>query len=328
MSNINSYGWPDTISGTQIPQPDPQVIEQIVGGFVGNKKKTIFITGITGFLGRNLSKYIWYNYKNKYNIIGIGISPNKISNFKNIRRSWGATYHDIPIHLIDIVHDNHKLEQIFKDNKIDYVIHCAALKYIDIANKQPEQTINININGTLNILKLCKKYNIENLIALSTDKANKPINTYGMTKFLMEELVKTYNYTIYQGVNFFWSDGSVLDVWYRQIKKKEDLCVTNFNHERHYSTIKDICKDLINNLDNKNAFLTPSHIFKIKLLDLFNSFVKYFDYDTSKCFIMGERDNEKFIEDLTNEKKYKNLTEVEITQYIKNEIENGELSVV
>jgi len=291
------------------------------------KLKNILIVGITGFLGRNFAKKIWYEYKDIYNIIGTGLSPNKIELFKNIRRSWNATELDIPTHCIDIVNDYNKLENIFQDNNIHYVIHCAALKYIDIATKQPEKAIDININGTLNILKLSKKYNVKNLIGISTDKANKPKNTYGMTKYLMEELIKKYKYTIYQGVNFFWSDGSVLDIWRRQILKNDNLCITNFEQERYYSNINDICEDIIINIDNKNKIIIPSKIFKIKLLDLFNSFVKYFNYDKNKCFFIGYRTNEKKIEDLLNDSnKYINLKENEIICIIENTYKTVELS--
>ena len=291
-----------------------------------SKKETILIIGITGFLGRNLTKKLWYENKNKYNIIGTGLSPNKIFNLKNLRRGWGATYNDIPIHLIDIVCDKHKLENIFKSTKIDYVIHCAALKYIDISTKQPEKAIDININGTLNILKLAKKYNVKNLIGISTDKANKQINTYGMTKYLMEELIKKYNYSIYQGVNFFWSDGSVLDVWRRQILNNKELCVTNFNQERYYSNIDDISNDILNNLNNKNKFITPSNIYKIKLLDLFKAFIKYFNYNEKKCFFLGNRENEKMIEDILEDKIYENLNEKDIIEIIDKNFKNVELS--
>ena len=176
--------------------------------------KTILIIGITGFLGRNLSKMLWFKYKEKYKIIGTGLSPNKINQFKITRRNWGAVEDDIPCHCIDIVYDMDKLDFIMKNNKIDYIIHCAALKYIDIAEKDPSKCIDINIVGTKNIITLANKYNVDNLVALSTDKANVPINTYGMTKYLMEQMILQYNYSIYQGVNFFWSDGSVLDIWY------------------------------------------------------------------------------------------------------------------
>ena len=207
--------------------------------------ETILIVGITGFLGRNLSKKIWHEYKDKYKIIGTGLSPSKVSLFKSLRRGWGAYENDIPCKLIDIYNDYDKLEDIFKTNKIDYVIHLAALKYIDIAEKEPIKCIETNIIGTLNLLKCANKYSVKNMIALSTDKANDPINTYGMSKYLMEQSVLYYNYSIYQGVNFFWSDGSVTDLWYRQIKNGENICITNPEQIRYYSEVNDICIDIL-----------------------------------------------------------------------------------
>ena len=279
--------------------------------------KTILIVGITGFLGRNLAKILWYKYKDKFRIIGTGLSPNKINQFKVTRRNWDAIENDIPCHCIDIVHDTDKLEFIFKNNKIDYIIHCAALKYIDIAEKDPSKCIDINIIGTKNILMLANRYNVENLIALSTDKANAPINTYGMSKYLMEQIILQYNYSIYQGVNFFWSDGSVLDIWYRQIRKNEKLCITDLNQDRYYSRIENICLDIINNISKKKSIITPTNIFKIKLVDLYNSMIKVFNYDNQKKFIMGYRDNEKKIEQLQDNQ---NIDEILI--YNENDIIN------
>ncbi len=271
--------------------------------------KTILIIGITGFLGRNLSKMLWFKYKEKYKIIGTGLSPNKINQFKITRRNWGAVEDDIPCHCIDIVYDMDKLDFIMKNNKIDYIIHCAALKYIDIAEKDPSKCIDINIVGTKNIITLANKYNVDNLVALSTDKANVPINTYGMTKYLMEQMILQYNYSIYQGVNFFWSDGSVLDIWYRQIRRKEKLCVTDLNQERYYSSVEDICNDIINNISTKKIVITPTNIFKIKLNDLFNSMIQFFNYDKKKIFLMGYRENEKQVEILHNNQNIDKIIE-------------------
>ena len=270
---------------------------------------TILIIGITGFLGRNLSKILWYNHKNKFKVIGTGISPNKINNFKVIRRNWDAIEKDIPCHCIDIVHDIDKLEFIFKENKIDYIVHCAALKYIDIAEKDPSKCVDINIVGTNNIIKLANKYNVKNLIALSTDKANEPINTYGMSKYLMEKIIAQNKYSIYQGVNFFWSDGSVLDIWYRQIKRNESVCITNLNQDRFYSRIEDICNDIINNLTTKNKIILPTNIFKINLRNLYEAMITLFDYNNDKLYIMGSRYNEKQIENLHINQKLQEIPE-------------------
>ena len=291
--------------------------------------KTILIIGATGFLGRNLIKLLWFKYKDQFKIIATGLSPNKINQFKITRRNWGASEIDIPCYCIDIIYDIDKLEFIFKNNKIDYIIHSAALKYIDIAEKDPLKCVEINIIGTKNIITIANKYNVDNLIALSTDKANNPINTYGMTKYLMEQMVLQYNYSIYQGVNFFWSDGSVLDIWYRQIKKNEELCITNFDQERYYSRIENICQDIINNISLKKNIITPTNIFKIKLGDLFNAMIKVFKYDNEKKFIMGYRDNEKQIELLQDNQNLDTILEYDeknIIDLINDTLKNTHLS--
>ena len=290
--------------------------------------KTVLIIGITGFLGRNLSKILWNKYKDSYKIIGTGISPNKINLFKTIRRNWKATEMDIPCHCIDIVYDIDRLEFIFKENQIDYIIHCAALKYIDIAEKDPSKCIDINIIGTNNIIKLANKYNIKNLIALSTDKANNPINTYGMSKYLMEQLVFQNKYSVYQGVNFFWSDGSVLDIWYRQIRRKEQLCITSIDQDRYYSNIENICADIINNIDVKNQMITPTQIIKINLADLYNAMIRVFNYDSDKAYFIGKRDNEKQVEILHSNQKSEIISpnSNQIEDLIKETLKNIELS--
>jgi FlaA1/EpsC-like NDP-sugar epimerase len=109
-------------------------------------------------------------------------------------------------------------------------------------------------------------------------------------------MVLNYNYSIYQGVNFFWSDGSVADIWYRQIKNGSNISITNPQQIRYYSEVNDICKDILNNINIHNTKITPSNIIEIKLNDLYMAFIKYFDYNMCKIYVSGNRDGEKHIE--------------------------------
>jgi FlaA1/EpsC-like NDP-sugar epimerase len=287
--------------------------------------KTILITGITGFLGRNLAKELWYNYRNKYTILGISLSPGKIIKFKSLRRKWLAEEKDIPVFQVNI-EDKYELENIFKKYRIDYVVHSAAVKYIELAEKQPVQCVRTNILGTLNILELAKKYNVVNLINISTDKSIKPINTYGMSKYLSEKMVESYGFSTYKGVNFFWSDGSVLDIWYSQILTKNKLSITNFDQIRYFVKVETIVSDLIKNLDNKNIIFFPKKVTKIKLVDLFNYFTEYFKYANKEYFEMGTRDNEKKIEELESEQIILDLSEEEVMEMLDYTFKNTELS--
>ena len=99
------------------------------------------------------------------------------------------------------------------------------------------------------MLKLAKKYNVINLINISSTQANNPINIYGMTKYLMEKITLEYKYSIYQGVNFFWSDNSVLDIWYNRIKENKKIYVNDNNQERYFIDVENVCNDIVDNLN-------------------------------------------------------------------------------
>ena len=289
---------------------------------MNSKKQTILVSGITGFLGRNLLKYICKNYPNKYKIIGFGVTPEKVLRLKNKIKLYNE---EIEIKCINIFNDNFELEEIFVNNKIDYVIHSAAIKFMDFTNTI--KLLETNVIGTMNLVKLSKKYSVKNLIAISTDKANSAINSYGMSKNFMEKIVSHYNFSVYQGVNFLWSDGSVLDIWSNQIKKNEKLNITNFEQSRHYCHVTTVCKDLIENLDNKNNTLIPSNVFELKLIDLFLNFIKFFDYDKNKTNIFGDRKDEKLSEELLQYESYTIESNFDIYKKLKFTYENEDINM-
>lgn len=284
----------------------------------GIVKKNILIVGITGFLGINLVKAINEKYNDIYNIVGISRSKDKILKLNN-------QYKHLKIYSLDIVKDNTNLENIFRDIKIDYVINTAALKYVDKCENNPLNCVEVNLISVIELIKLSVKYNVKNLISISSDKANKPINNYGMSKYLMQQIIKQHNFSYYEGVNFFWSDGSVLDIWFKLIQEGKDICVTNFNQERYFIEVNNICFDILNNIDKKNSVIKSTNIFRVKLIDLFNAFTEYFKYDKEKCIVIGDQINEKVIS--TNSKEYNNISKNEIIKKIKNYIDDNKLVI-
>ena len=275
-----------------------------------NEKNNILIIGITGFLGRNLIKFITKNYNEKYNIYGTGNTKYKINKLIN-------TY-NIPIIQVNVLDDFSNLENIFKMYKFDYVINTVALKHVNIAEDHPSKAVELNLVYTLNLLNLAKKYDIINLINISSNKANNPINIYGMTKYLMEKMTLEYNYSIYQGVNFFWSDNSVLDIWYNRIKDNKNIYVNDNNQERYFIEIENVCNDILTNLNNRGIKIISNNLFKVRIIDLFNAMILHFNYDKKKCNYNKSEINEKIKDDLSIDINIKYLTIEEISEKIKN----------
>ena len=71
---------------------------------------------------------------------------------------------------------------------IDYVIHAAALKHVNLGEYNPMEVVKTNIVGAQNIVDTCLDKKIKNVIALSTDKASSPINLYGASKLCSDKI--------------------------------------------------------------------------------------------------------------------------------------------
>tara|TARA_X000000950_G_scaffold287803_1_gene401747 strand:+ start:11318 stop:12370 length:1053 start_codon:yes stop_codon:yes gene_type:complete len=146
------------------------------------------VSGASGYLGSNIVKHL---VKLKHNVVSFDVIRDeniaKISNF----------------YQVDIT-NKHSLEKIFKENKIDYIHHNAALVPL---TKQNNKYIKVNYGGTKNILELASKYKIKHFSHMSSsaifgnnnymhkkvDTNNyNPIGKYGYSKYLAEiEVLKS-----------------------------------------------------------------------------------------------------------------------------------------
>lgn len=259
----------------------------------------ILITGITGFLGRNLTNYI-INKKMECTIVGTAHSESKLAHFKK-------QFPDIKVYILDLASDElaSDIDTIIKNHNINYIVHSAAMKHVDICQKNPTLAMKVNCIATNIIIDIAKKYNVKNIIALSTDKTNDPCNVYGMVKSIMQQNVLANDFSVYQGANFFWSDGSVLDIWLNQYSKKKPITIRNSSHIRYFNTIDHVCEKIIENLDEKKKVILPDYVYVIKLKDLLDAFCEYFNYQEVE--IIPEYDFEKTTEFLNEDIKNKKI---------------------
>lgn len=188
---------------------------------------TYLVTGGSGFIGSHLIEKLlrnghsvinidnfddFYNYQIKIKNTLESIDKNSDFEFSDketdIRRltdiSQSDTYH---LYYQDI-RDKKGLENIFKNNKIDLVIHLAALAGVRPSIERPLEYEEVNVRGTMNLWELCKEFNINKFVCASsssvygnnekvpfaeTDNVDNPISPYAATKKSGEILGHVYH---------------------------------------------------------------------------------------------------------------------------------------
>jgi len=134
---------------------------------------------------------------------------------------------------------------------VDAIFHLAAFKHVGLAEQNVRECVLGNVTGTSNILELTRKYPIDFILGISTDKAAQVSGVYGATKLIHERLFSDYEKinptTKYRTVrygNVLYSTGSVLCKWKDRLKNDEELIITDPEATRFYWTV-DQAIDLI-----------------------------------------------------------------------------------
>lgn len=199
--------------------------------------KSILITGGTGSLGKALTSHIFKNFLDVKKLIIFSRDEQK--QFQMAQEYPEKDFPQIRFFLGD-VRDQERLVRAFQG--VDVVIHAAAMKHVHLAEYNPDECIKTNIGGAQNVIHAALQTNVENVVALSTDKACAPINLYGATKLTSDKLFVAANnikganpikFSVVRYGNVMGSNGSVIPFFLK--KKSEgklpitDPTMTRFN---------------------------------------------------------------------------------------------------
>lgn len=210
-------------------------------------KKTILITGGTGFLGKRLALAL--RGSARVVLAGRNNKQNSVA-----QQFTGCEVLPLDVARIDSVRD------VFLEVKPDVVIHAAATKFVDLAEKQPLECVDVNVTGSQNVARLSLEQGIETLIGISTDKAAPPVrNTYGLSKALMERVfcglngkTRTKLLCVRYG-NVAWSTGSVLCLWKQMHQKTGVIETTGPEMRRFFFTVDDAVNLVLTGLANAES---------------------------------------------------------------------------
>lgn len=200
--------------------------------------KNILITGGTGSFGNQMIEEL-SNYKPK-SIVIFSRDEDKQHNMKEELK-------DKPILKIlkFVIGDVRDYDRLFAAAKnIDIVFHAAALKQVPTVETHPYEAVKTNVIGAYNMMSVAVARKVKRVVAISTDKAVKPVNAMGITKALQEKIILSEDIakdgTIFCCVrygNVLGSRGSVIPLWDLKIEKNEPLPITHSEMTRFMLTL-------------------------------------------------------------------------------------------
>ena len=202
--------------------------------------KNILITGGTGSFGHQMIKELMpYNPK----IIRIFSRDEDKQHSMKMDLAKEPIFKKIEF-MIGDVREYDRLFAVTKD--IDIVFHAAALKQVPTVESHPYEAVKTNIIGAYNVVKASVARNVKNVVAISTDKAVKPVSAMGMTKALQEKIIlsddltkdKTKFCCVRYG-NVLGSRGSVIPLWNSKIEQNKPLPVTHPDMTRFLLTLSE-----------------------------------------------------------------------------------------
>ena len=287
--------------------------------------KVILITGGTGSFGNAFCDYI-INSKTRVKRLVV-FSRDEFKQSEMEKKYPVKKFPFIRFFLGD-VRDSTRLHRAIEN--IDFVIHAAALKHVNLGEYNPMEVIKTNVIGAQNVIEACLDQKVKNVIALSTDKASSPINLYGASKLCSDKIFISANnikgkrnikFSIVRYGNVLGSRGSVLPIFLKSNKKNEPFKITDPKMTRFNITLEQGV-DLVNwsFANNLGGEIFVPKLRSFNILDLSRA-INY----RAKFNFIGIRPGEKLHEELISESDSYNTLEGKNNYIILNNLNQTEI---
>lgn len=273
--------------------------------------KKILVTGGTGSFGHQITSSL------------MDFNPSEIIIFSNDEKQqydMALEYKNNKIlkFVLGDVRDHMRVLDVARG--VDIIFHAAALKHVPMTEDHPFEAVQTNIIGAFNVKMASIRNGVKKVVAISTDKAVKPVNVMGMTKAIQERImlsnyVKNNNtkFVCVRYGNVAGSRGSVIPFFWSRIAKKLPLAVTDARMTRFMLTLPEaielVFKAVCETEDNevyvkKMPACLVTDLAKVMGKELGGSE----DYPTE---IIGIRPGEKIHETLVSEEEMNRVVETE-----------------
>jgi len=289
----------EDLLGRESVKIDTQSIQNYITG------KIVLITGAAGSIGSILCEQV-LKFEPKQLIT---LDQSETGTF-HLQRNLNKLFPNIPKSFIlaDIC-DKNKINQIFEKLKPNVVFHAAAYKHVPVMEDNPEEAVKNNIFGTLTVGQAALKNNTEKFVMVSTDKAINPTSVMGASKQVCEKIcvwLNKQNSTKFCAVRFgnvLGSQGSVVPIFEKQIKKGGPVEVTDPEMKRYFMITTEACLLVM----QAGAIGQDGQVFvldmgqPIKIVDLAREMIRLAGYQPDvdiPIVFTGIRQGEKLFEEI------------------------------
>ena len=233
---------------------------------------------------------------------GVIIADNlSTGNVENV--NFATKFYNIDINSPDF-------ELIFKENKVDYVLHLAAQASVGFSTREPALDAQENILGSVNVFSLCKKYNVKKIIVASTAAvygapeylpvdevhSTKVLSFYGLSKYTMEQYLKLFgaDYIIFRFANVYGErqnskgEAGVVAIFVDKLCDNGDVEITGDGEQtRDFVYVKDIAQACLLGFESnvKNELINVSTNTGISVNDLFSKIAKFLNYTKKPLYV-------------------------------------------
>ncbi len=220
--------------------------------------KQVIVTGGAGFVGSHLVG----------SLIDAGHDVLVIDNLSNGQQSWLNSYNKLKVVKIDIL-DTASMKDVFMAFKPKLVYHLAAQHFIPACENNPEFAFRTNVEGTQSVISTCKNmeerpklvfastgaiYNPRLETPLNENTEVVPLDIYGTTKHVDEQILKLYSYRedaevkiarLFNVAGRHETNPHIIPVILQQIKKgQHKIQLGNLKPRRDYIHVEDVAKGL------------------------------------------------------------------------------------
>jgi len=270
---------------------------------------TVLITGAGGSIGSEIAKQV------------AELGPSRLvlldHDETHLHDVNGQLEQPAELDLTDI-RDRDRIAALMRRLRPDVVFHAAAHKHVPLLEAQPTEAVRTNVLGTYNVVAAAAEADVDRLVFISSDKAVRPSNVLGYSKWLGEQLVLLMapagsRWCSVRFGNVLGSRGSVIPTFARQISDGGPVTVTDPRMTRFFMSVRESVQLVL----QASTLARGGEIFMldmgeaVNILELAERMVRLSGHQVGTEIpirFSGRRPGEKLSEDLQNPEEQAHAT--------------------